>query len=134
MKKHEERNSKINKVNASQSFSKDESSTCGSDYEDFEQHLDQQAKERKMENEKITNKSPSLQQFILNFISALNVMVMVYRTSKLSVMTAISRYRTILQKKAYIAKALPQTQVSEERLFTSNNSVGFKTFDVRGLI
>ena len=46
MKEHEERNSE------NQSFSKDKSSTFGSNNEHFEKHRNQQAKRCKMKNEK----------------------------------------------------------------------------------
>ena len=88
-------------MDESQSFTKDESSTSGSDNEDFEKYLDSQAKRRKMENKKPPDNSSLLQEFTLNFISASNDIEMIDRTSKLSVMIAISRYPAILQKVAY---------------------------------
>ena len=41
------------------------------------------------------------------------------RSSKVTVMDAISRYPSILQKVAYKVTALPSTQVSVERLFSA---------------
>ena len=40
-KEHEERKSRADEEDECQSFSKDESSTSGSDNQDFEKHLDQ---------------------------------------------------------------------------------------------
>ena len=54
----------------------------------------------------------------MNFISSLNNAEMNDRTSKLSVITAISRYVAILQKVAYTIIALPPTQVTVETLFS----------------
>ena len=42
-------------MDQSQSLSKGQSSTSSSDNKDFEQHIDQQEKRGKMENEKTTN-------------------------------------------------------------------------------
>ena len=93
-------------MDESQSFCEDESSTSSSDNEDFEKHLDQQQKSRKMENKKTTDKLSPLQPFKINFISTLNDLEMIDRTSKLSVLTAVSRYLAILEKVAYTVTAI----------------------------
>ena len=59
MKEDKERNSKVGEVDESQNFSKGKSSTSGSDNEDFEHYLDQQAKRGKTENKKRLINSPS---------------------------------------------------------------------------
>ena len=67
----EERKSRADEVDESQSFRKDESSTSGSDNWDLEQLLDQQAKCQKIENKKPTDKLSPQQQFKMNFISGI---------------------------------------------------------------
>ena len=49
-----------------------------------------------MEKEKTIDKLP-VQQFKINFVSVLNDMEIINRTTKLSVVTAIFRYAAILQ-------------------------------------
>ena len=82
MKEHEKRYLRTDKVEKSKSYSKDESSTTGSDNEDFEQYLDQQEKHGKM-GQKKTDKSSPLQQFKINFLCALNDMELIDRASKI---------------------------------------------------
>jgi len=55
----------------------------------------------------------------MDFNNALTDMENIDRSSKVTVMDAISRYPSILQKVAYIVTALPSTQVSVERLFSA---------------
>ena len=55
----------------------------------------------------------------MNFMGALKNMVIIDRTSKLSVMTATSRYPTIPQKVACTVTSLPLAQMTVERLFSS---------------
>ena len=52
MKEAEERNSRADEVAESQSFSKDDPSTSSSGDENFEQHLDQEAKRGKWKTKK----------------------------------------------------------------------------------
>ena len=55
----------------------------------------------------------------MNFNNALTDMENIDRSSKMTVMDAISRYPAILQKVTYTITALPSTQVSVERLFSA---------------
>ena len=55
----------------------------------------------------------------MDFNNALTYMENVDRSSKMTVMNAISRYPAILQKVAYTVTALPSTQVSVETLFSA---------------
>ena len=119
MKAYEQKSSRTIEVDESQNLSHDELSTSGSDIKDFEKHLDQQAKRRRSETEKAADQSSPLQQFKINLINALPDIEMFDRTSKLTVMTAIPCYPMILQKAAYAVTALPPTQVTVERLFSS---------------
>jgi len=60
-----------------------------------------------------------LRLFKMDFNNALTDMENIDRSSKVTVMDAISRYPSILQKVAYTVTALPSTQVSVERLFSA---------------
>jgi len=121
MKSHEERKSRAINMDDSQDLTAVESFTLSSDSdnEDFEKHLDQQAKRRKMENENMTHRLSPLEEYKLSVTSALSEMEKIDRSSKLSVMTAIPQYPLMLQKVAYTVTALPPTQVTVERLFSS---------------
>jgi len=55
----------------------------------------------------------------MDFNNALTDMENIDRSSKVTVMDAISRYPSILQKVTYTVTALPSTQVSVERLFSA---------------
>ena len=55
----------------------------------------------------------------MDFNNALRDMENIDRSSKVTVMDAISRYLAILQKVAYTVTALPSTQVSVKRLFSA---------------
>ena len=55
----------------------------------------------------------------MDFNNALTDMENIDRSSKATVMDAISRYPAILQKVAYTVTALPATQVSVEKLFSA---------------
>ena len=55
----------------------------------------------------------------MDFNNALTDIENIDRSSKMTVMDAISCYPAILQKAAYTVTALPSTQVSVERLFST---------------
>ena len=57
MKAYEEKSSPKIEVDESQHLSHDELSTSGSNIEDFEKHLDQQAKRRRIETVKAADQS-----------------------------------------------------------------------------
>ena len=55
----------------------------------------------------------------MNFTRASNDMEMIERALKLSILIAISRHPAILQKVSYPVTALPPTQVTVKRQFSS---------------
>ena len=104
-------------MDKSQCFNRNKFLTSGSDNKNFEKHLNQQAKRSKMKIKKATAISSQPQQLKMKLVSALNNVEKTDRTSKLSVMTEISRYLTILKKVPYRVTTLPPAQVTVKRLF-----------------
>ena len=94
-------------------------STSESEDEDFEKLLDRQAMRRKTYTENAASNLSPLRLFKMDFNNALTDMENIDRSSKMTVMDAISHYPAILQKVAYTVTALPSTQVSVERLFSA---------------
>ena len=121
LKHHEERRCGANPFEEENRSSGKEnfSSTSESEDEDFEKLLDKQAKRRNTYTEDAASNSSPLRLFKMDFNNALTDMENIDRSSKVTVMDAISRYPSILQKVAYIVTALPSTQVSVERLFSA---------------
>ena len=122
LKHHEERRCGANLFEEENQSSRKEnfSSTSESeDEEDFEKLLDRQAKRRKIYTEDAASNSSPLRLFKMDFNNALTDMENIDRSSKVTVMDAISRYPAILPKVPYTVTALPSTQVSVERLFSA---------------
>ena len=121
LKNHEERRCGANLFEEENQSSRKEnfSSTSESEDEDFEKLLDRQAKRRKTYTEDAASNSSPLRLFKMDFNNALKDMENIDRSSKVTVMDAISRYPAILQKLAYTVIILPSTQVSVERLFSA---------------
>ena len=119
MKENEERKLRTNVENEGQSCSRNLSSASDSEDEDFEKHLDRQAKRRKMQIENAADHSSPLQQFKTNFMNALTEMEMIDRASKVNAVDAIAQYPTILPKVSFTVTALPPTQVTVEQLFSA---------------
>jgi len=106
---------------AIQEIVESESSSTSSE-DDFEKMLDEreQAKRRCTERDAIV--SPQLTDIAQrkkDFSQALLEVENFDRSKKLSVMDALPSYPEIIQKVAYAVTALPTTQVSVERLFSS---------------
>ena len=102
----------------------DSEETC--DEEDFEKFLDQQdhkarSKRRKLEEAAKVPASDEkhIESFKLEFYAALKEVKLIDRKSKLDVHEAIKQYPAIERESALLAAALPPTQASVERLFSS---------------
>ena len=121
LKHHEERRCGANPFEEENRSSGKEnfSSTSESEDEDFEKLLDKQAKRRKTYTEDAASNSFPLRLFKMDFNNAITDMENIDRSSKVTVMDAISRCPSVLQKAAYTVTALPSTQVSVERLFSA---------------
>ena len=96
------------------------------DEEDFEKFLNQQdhkarSKRRKLEEAAKVPASDEkhVESFKLEFYAALKEVELIDRKSKLDVHAAIKQYPAIVRESALLAAALPPTQASVERLFSS---------------
>ena len=88
---------------------------------DFEKHLDNEAKRRRiaLENQQSRSASSPIDKFRLDFSDALKEFEKIERFSKLEVFEAVESYPKIVRNVAYAVTALPATQVSVERLFSA---------------
>ena len=86
------------------------------DYSDFEKYLDKEAKSmRKLTQDKTLKPS----QFDIDFEAAMTSVEKIDRPSKRKLWDAVEAYSPFIQEAVRIAAALPPTQVSVERLFSS---------------
>ena len=138
LKHHEKRRCGANLFEEKNQSNKIEnfSSTSESEDEDFEKLLDRQAKRCKTDTEDVTSNSSPLRLFKMDFNNSLRDTENIDRSSKVTVMDAISCYPAILHKVAYTVTALPTTQVSVKKLFSALRiySLGSENFNERRLI
>ena len=121
LKHHEERRCGANLFKEENQSNRIEnfSSTSESEDEDFEKLRDKQAKLHKTDTENAASNSSPLHLFKMDFNTSLRDMENIDRSSKVTVIDAISCYPAILHKVEYTVTALPSTQVSVKRLFSA---------------